>query len=273
MQIQVDFRKYGKAVAVVAADIRRLGQNAAGNRDGRTSDGNPCGIARNAKQFLTHAAVAIAMLATPLTTAMPARAATEATYGVTLTGHVTLPDGGLPVPAGTYVWLHEPDADHYLDFDIDTHGRSTVDPATGAFSFANVSPGNYVLRAVPPNAPPYEIAPSNIVPAHVFTAALALPDLALSTPAVTGTVFAPDGLTASRGIVHVFRGVVEVERRWSDTGGFAVGGLRPGLYSLRAEPWPDDLFAGSPPISVSVNPATFESRRRGPLLIFSSRSA
>jgi hypothetical protein len=165
-----------------------------------------------------------------------------------------LPDGGLPVPPGTTVWLREPDPGRRFDFDRDVHGRSNVDPTTGAFSFANVPPGNYILRAVPPNAAPYLYAPSNIIPLRVFTSSVVLPDLALSTPTITGTIYAPGGVTPMRGIVHVFaRDLdVEVERRWSEDGGFAIGGLRPGPYRLQAEPWPDDALWGSRPATATV---------------------
>src|SRR5574341_1485910 len=61
---------------------------------------------------------------------------------VLIEGHVTLPDGSLPVPTGTHAILLNPDRSE--------HGRAHVNVDTGYFSFAGLAPGVYLVRGEPP---------------------------------------------------------------------------------------------------------------------------
>lgn len=184
--------------------------------------------------------------------------------GVTVSGTVAFPDGTLPTAAhpltGTFVWLHQPDSDHDLDYDLAAYGRSNVISATGAFSFPRVAPGRYVLRAVPRNVPPFAYAPSLPIAVNVFTNTTVA--LTLTWPSVTGTVYAPDSLTPVSAIVHVYSettaGKLEVERRWvwpENNGTFVIGGLPTGTFKFKAEPWADDGYWWSNPQLVDVTPA------------------
>jgi len=166
----------------------------------------------------------------------PTAAATDSSLipGVTVSGTVTTPDAQ-PVPPGTWVWLWHPDPDQDLD---QTHGRGMV-ATSGNFSFAGVEPGDYYVRAVPPDVAPRTYAPSVVQLITVFTQSMSVP-LQLTFPSITGTLFEPAGITPTQGIVHVYSGTMEVERRWvtQPDGGYVVGGLMTGTFSLRAEPWP-----------------------------------
>ena len=99
-----------------------------------------------------------AALATILLVSLTAATASPAgptalVFGATITGTVSLPASpgslALPVPDGTLVWLMTPDEWPPIKPDPVVHGTSLVDKDTGAFHFANVPPGVYLIRAVP----------------------------------------------------------------------------------------------------------------------------
>ena len=167
--------------------------------------------------------------------------------GVTLNGTLTLPDGSLPVPSGTSAILLNPDRSE--------HGRSAVDVNTGAFSFAGLPPGAYLVRGEPPVGS-LTYAPSRIVPVHVITSNITVPPIVLTDPSVTGTVYAPDGVTPAEAWVNVFEHDVLVEHRLTNSGVFVIGGLPTGTYRLQAEPLPDEAYWFSRFITVALQPAT-----------------
>ena len=180
--------------------------------------------------------------------------------GAIISGTVATPDGG-PLPPLSFVWMREPDPLHNLDYDIDTHGRSDV--ISGTYSFANVAPGRYLLRAVPRDLPPFKYAPSAPAFVNVFTESLFVP-LTVTFPSVTGTLYADPGgvLTPSTGIVHVYTetnaGLFDVERRWvwpENNGVFVVGGLPTGTFKFQAEPLVDDDRVWSEKKTLLVEPA------------------
>ncbi len=161
-------------------------------------------------------------------------------------GTLTLPAGSLPVPIGTHVILLNPDRSE--------HGRSMVDVNTGAFSFAGLTPGVYLVRGEPPIGS-LTYAPSRIVPVPVVTSNITLPPIALTHPSITGTVYQPDGVTPVSAWVEVFEHDVLVEHRLTNSGDFVIGGLPTGTYKLQAEPLPDQPFWFSHFISVALQPS------------------
>ncbi len=167
---------------------------------------------------------------------------------VTVNGTATTPNGALPVPDNTWAWLLNPDKS--------IHGVSHIVTDTGAFSFAGVAPGAYFVRVVPP-LQQLDLAPSNIRPVLIVTTTgtINLPPLAMTIPSVTGTVYAPGGITPTNAMVKVFAGPVLVEDRPTFNGDFVIGGLPTGTYMLRAEPLPDDLFWPSQPLAVPIEPS------------------
>jgi hypothetical protein len=194
--------------------------------------------------------------------------------GVTVDGTVAFPDGSLPSVGhpltDTFVWLHKPDPEHDLDYDLGAYGRSNVNPLNGTFQFARVAPGRYILRAVPKDVPPFDKAPSLPVMVDVFTDTTQ--PLRLTYPSVTGTVYAPDApayITPTQAIVHVYHVLtgtlaakIEVERRWvwpENNGVFVVGGLPTGTFQFQAEPWPDNWYWWSKHTSVDVTPGSPQS--------------
>ena len=174
-------------------------------------------------------------------------ATTASISAVNINGTATLPDGSVPVPDNTWAWLLNPDKS--------IHGVSHIVTGTGAFSFAGVAPGAYFVRVVPPLSM-LNLAPSNIKPLLIVTTTgtINLPPLAMTIPSVTGTVYAPGGITPTNAMVHVFIGPVLVEDRPTFNGDFVIGGLPTGTYTLQAEPLPDDLFWPSRPMTVSIIP-------------------
>lgn len=169
---------------------------------------------------------------------------------VTIDGHTAMPDGSLPVPAGTWAWLLNPDRS--------VHGQSQVDTATGQFSFNGVTPGAYLVRVVPP-AHRLDLSPSAVHPVHVLTTTITLPEMRLTRPSVTGTVYAPGSITPTNALVNVYAGPLLVESRPTFNGQFAIGGLPAGAYALQAEPLPDDPFWQSLPKPILLNPVVPQS--------------
>ena len=203
---------------------------------------------------------AMAMMAIlPMTSQLqPAVGTVNPPLTVSISGTVTLPDGGLPVPGGTRVWLHRPD-DENLDFDVDVNGLSQVIPDTGAFTFAGVPRGNYLLRAVPADQPPYAVAPGIVTPLQVGGTSISAVSLKLADPLAVGHILKPDGVTAVRGIAHVYWNGVEVERRWTQSGQFTIGGLPPVGVVIRAEAWPGDGLWWSLPAALTLVNGTTQS--------------
>lgn len=167
---------------------------------------------------------------------------------VNINGTAMLPNGSVPVPDNTWAWLLNPDKS--------IHGVSQVVTQTGAFSFAGIAPGAYFVRVVPP-AQRLDLAPSNIRPLVIVTptGTINLPPLAMTVPTVTGTVYAPGGITPTNAMVKVFAGPVLVEDRPTFNGDFVIGGLPTATYTLRAEPLPDDPFWPSRPMTISIEPS------------------
>jgi hypothetical protein len=165
---------------------------------------------------------------------------------VTIDGTLTLPGGALPLPSGTAALLLNPDRS--------VRGQSTVDANTGSFSFAGLTSGTYLIRGEPPSGM-LNLASSPVVPVHVLTSNIILPPLALTHPSVTGTVYAPDGITPANAWVNVFANHRLVEKRLTQAGQFAIGGLPTGTYQLQAEPLPDQPFWFSRMISVALQPS------------------
>lgn len=184
--------------------------------------------------------------------AQPAAGVVNAPNTVGVSGTVTMPDGSLPVPDGTRVWLHMPDGDD-LDADLAVNGVGTVITTTGAFSFASVPRGNYLLRAFTPNVAPYATAPGIVTPLHVAGASVSGLALKLGAPMLTGTIALPGSTTPVRGIAHVYWNGVEVERRWTQTGLFTVGGLPNANVVVRAEAWPGDAYWWSVPTPIALS--------------------
>lgn len=165
---------------------------------------------------------------------------------VAIDGTLTLPDGSLPVPIGTHAILLNPDRSE--------HGQSMVDVNTGYFSFAGLTPGVYLVRGEPPIGS-LTYAPSRIVPVYVVTTGITLPPIALTHPSVTGTIYAPDGVTPTNAWVNVFEHDVLVEHRLTNSGDFVIGGLPTGTYKLQAEPLPDQPFWFSRFMTVALQPS------------------
>jgi len=179
------------------------------------------------KYSLVGLTLAGAILATVLVVSLASAHVTAAS----ITGLVNLPGGGLPVPDGTLVWLLKPDRS--------TYGRAQVVTSTGTFDLANVPPGNYIIRARPPEPSGY--TPSLMQPVIVLNSPVDVGTLYLTNPSITGTVYLPDGVTPAMAKVHVYAGPVEVEiRETLPDGTFAIGGLWPGTYRLAAEPLPNE---------------------------------
>jgi hypothetical protein len=181
------------------------------------------------KYGLVGLALAAAILATILVVSLASAHATAAS----ITGTVELPGGGLLVPDGTLVWLLKPDQS--------VHGWAQVTTSTGAFDLVNVPPGNYSIRARPPEASGY--TPSLMQPVVVLNAPVNVGTLYLTNPSITGTVYQPGGVTTAMAKMHVYAGPIQVEvRETLPDGAFAIGGLRPGTYRLAAEPLPNEWW-------------------------------
>lgn len=172
----------------------------------------------------------------------------------TLSGQVSLPapPGTLvvPVPNGTIVWLYK--------MDRSVHGWAQVTADTGAFSFPQIPPGHYLIRAVPPEISGY--TPSLIEPVTVFTAPVNVGLLYLTNPSITGTVYLPGGNLPTQARVFVYAGpqVVEI-RNTLPAGQFAIGGLPPHTYTLAADPLLDAWWWWSRPVTAAIVPSETHS--------------
>jgi hypothetical protein len=179
----------------------------------------------------------IVAIAIAITTASAANAAPPA-----ISGKVTLPGGGLPVPSGTRVHLLKPDKDIF--------GYAQVDPSTGAYSFDGVPPGMYILRAVPPEGSDY--TPSDLYSISVLRNPITL-DLQLTIPSIVGTVYAPDAATPVTATVDVFAFGIPFESRLAPGGSIKIGGLAPGDYFIQARRATGDPYWQSAKTPVTVN--------------------
>ncbi|MGH9203653.1 MAG: hypothetical protein ACRD2A_20700, partial [Vicinamibacterales bacterium] len=169
-------------------------------------------------------------------------AATATAAPASVSGTVTLPGGGLPLPAGTRVHLLKPDHSIF--------GNAQVNTATGAYSFAAVPPGAYILRAIPPQGSDY--TPSNLQPVAVIHEPIVV-NLELTNPSVIGTAYAPDGVTPVNAWVNVYAFDVLVESRLAVSGSIKLGGLEPGTYLVQAERATSDPYWHSAKVAVTVN--------------------
>lgn len=187
--------------------------------------------------FLTLVLLMLALMGGVLLTASPASAQTGLISGV-----VTDPSGGLP-PAGTTINLITPAGEAY--------GQATADPATGEFSLGPVANGNYILQAKPPSSSPY--TPSLPQSVLIMGSSVNLGTVALTNPAITGTVFAPDGVTPVLARINVYRADMLVQTSLSVGGAIEVGGLPAGNYTIQAERQTTDPFWKSPQAAVTIN--------------------
>ncbi len=163
--------------------------------------------------------------------------------GGSVSGVVSSPLG-YPLPAGTVVQLHQPGGE-------EVYGVAVPNLADGSFQFSSVPNGLYVVRAVPPVTS--GLTPSLPKAVSVFGGNANVGTLALTTPQVTGTVVAPDGVTPVTATVHVYAGgMVPVLRVEAPAGRFALGGLVPGSYAVEARRATADPFWRSARRSVSV---------------------
>ncbi|MGH2522748.1 MAG: hypothetical protein ACRDH2_09635, partial [Anaerolineales bacterium] len=175
------------------------------------------------------------------------RAALTAYAAGAISGTVTSPNG-YPLPAGTLVKLLEPGAG-------EVRGQASPDLSAGAFSFAGVPNGLYLLRASPPAGS--GLTPSLPVPVSVLGGPVSGVNLALTTPQITGAVTTPDGVTPITATVTVFGGNgLPVEHVAAPGGQFAVGGLPNGSYALKAFRATDDPYFDSEPYNITVSGST-----------------
>ena len=160
--------------------------------------------------------------------------------GGSVYGTVALPGGGVP-PVGTVVRLLKPDGA--------TFGQANV--SGGAFSFASVPNGNYLVRAVPPSLSTY--TRSLPQPVSVINAPVNVGTLYLTDPSIVGTVYAPDGATPASAQIRVHSAGHWVQTDGAPGGEIEVGGLYPGTYVLSAWPTTDDPYWASPPQTLTVS--------------------
>ncbi|MFQ5398925.1 MAG: hypothetical protein ACE5E7_04925 [Anaerolineae bacterium] len=178
-------------------------------------------------------AFALAALLTGVAFTSATQAQTGAAANI-ISGTVTDPSGGLP-PAGTIVHMVTPDGDSF--------GNAAVD-GSGAFSLGPVPHGNYILQARPPAGSGF--TPSLPVSLRMMGHPVNVGVLALTNPSVTGTVFAPDRVTPTTAVVHVYRAGHQVQSSVALSGTIQIGGLLTGTYSLQATPATNDPYWNSP---------------------------
>jgi hypothetical protein len=190
----------------------------------------------------TWAVISALILLFTLTGSASATPAAPANGGM-ISGYVSSP-GGYPLPVGTLVKLFDADG-------ATTRGQALPDADTGAFQFGPVANGLYILKAVPPEASGY--TQSLPKPASMANAPVNVGELALTDPQVSGTVFAPDGVTPAEADVLVLLGNGQVFQHINaPTGVYQIGGLPTGGYGLQAIPTGDDPYWRSPLTLVSV---------------------
>jgi hypothetical protein len=161
-----------------------------------------------------------------------------------LTGTVTDPDGQ-PPPAGTHIKLRQPDGT--------LAGQATVARDTGAFTLGPAPNGNYVLRAVPPDASP--LTPSFLQVVHLTGAAINVGTLALTYPCLSGTVVGPNGVTPPAAWVGIYRTDGQLmEGDWAPDGQYQMGGLITGTYVLKARPTGNEPYWWSNRIIQTITP-------------------
>ncbi|MFN2224660.1 MAG: collagen binding domain-containing protein, partial [Anaerolineae bacterium] len=177
-----------------------------------------------------------------------------AVYGAGVGGVVAGPEGGLP-PEGTVVRLLKLDGEPGLPGSV--FGQVDVDPATGAFGFGAVPNGNYLLRAVPPEAS--DLTPSLPLPVSVLGAPVDVGTVFLTEPAVVGTVYDPTGTTPTSAWIRIHSGGAWIDTKPATDGVIQIGGLPAGGYQLQAWPMEDDPFWASPPLAVSVTPGVSQT--------------
>ncbi len=161
----------------------------------------------------------------------------------TISGAVSSP-GGYPLPAGTLVRLFAPGSE-------DVIGQAAPDLNDGSYALGPVPNGLYILKAIPPAGSGF--TQSLPRPVSVVNGPVTGVDLDLTTPQITGTVLAPDGLSPTDALVRVFAGDGALFQQVQAPGGqYAIGGLPPGGYWLRGIPTTDDPYWKSDLTSVNV---------------------
>ncbi|MFQ5612520.1 MAG: carboxypeptidase-like regulatory domain-containing protein [Anaerolineae bacterium] len=172
-----------------------------------------------------------------------AAVAVVAAQGGTISGTVTSPNG-YPLPGGTLVKLFEPDGETVF-------GQATPDSNDGSFSLGPVPNGLYVLKAIPPAGSGLTQSLPKLT--SVINGPVNVGSLALTTPQITGTVTAPDGLTPVTATVKVLLGNGQTFQSVPAPGGaFLAGGLPAGSYGLRAEPATSDPYWNSELQTVTI---------------------
>ena len=183
-------------------------------------------------------AAVVTLLGLSFTAVSPIHAATNLVSGI-----VTDPEGGIP-PAQTIVHLVTPDGADY--------GTTQVDDLTGAFNLGPIPNGNYFLVAKVPGDSPY--TPSLPVSINVVGSPVDVGTLALTYPSVTGTVFAPDGVTPVTAVVTVHRFGHFIQSDLAVSGTLQLGGLLSGTYSIQASPTGSDPYwhSESQPLTITT---------------------
>lgn len=167
---------------------------------------------------------------------------TPANGGI-IRGQVTSP-GGYPLPFGTMVKLFEPGTETI-------RGMAQPDRFTGLFQIGPVPNGMYVLKAVPTFESGY--TQSLPVAVSIVNNPVNIGEIALTLPQITGTVFAPDGITPASAEVLVFAGDHNIiQRTLALRGHIRIGGLPVGSYALVAFPIGGVPYWHSRPAVVSI---------------------
>jgi hypothetical protein len=180
----------------------------------------------------------------------PATAAAAFANSGDITGTVTSPDG-YPLPSGTVVRLHDPG-------DGTLVGSANPDLNDGSFLLPGVPNGLYTVKAVPPAGS--SLAQSQPAVVSVLNAPVNVGTLALTEPEISGTVFAPDGVTPHPASVRVKAGdgtLVQVVP--APAGEYQVGGLFNGGYVLEAVPAGGAAYWNSPETAVTVSVGTTQT--------------
>ena len=159
-----------------------------------------------------------------------------------ITGTVKDPEGLTPI-MGARVEVYNQDRSVQKDSHTDDQG---------IFRIGGLSPGTYTLRAIPPEGSQYTgSAPQAVTvsdsPINV--------DVRLTQAQITGTVTAPDGLTAvanARVEVYNENRSVQEDSHTDEQGIFRIGGLSSGTYTLCANAPEGSLYTASVPQAVTV---------------------
>lgn len=203
-------------------------------------------IPHASQRFLGLGSLIIMMMALVTAGLLPALSAASAAPQAAvaanmITGTVTDPNGSLP-PLLTLVHLLTPDGSSF--------GTAQVDDSTGTFNLGPVPNGNYILVAKAPGESAY--TPSLPVSVHMMGSPVDVGVMALTYPAVTGTVYAPDGVTPVTAVVTVHRHGHLIQTDHALSGTLKLGGLLTGTYRVQAHPATNDPYWLSPPQPLTI---------------------